>query len=341
MSPAEQFALNRLINYGRSAEGPVLPPAQNGALRVPLVARLRVAKVVANLGASVFTLVWDSPQEPNIAGYNIYHRSVFDNTLQLQGPIQVSDSPAEVRVSTDRPTNIAFFVQTVLRNGMVSEIEYCPATSASTVDASGNVTTGDLAPSTPGAVISFLPTSGNPTIVVPGLSGYALRSNGSGQLPSYRTITRYLGFWGEPVTVSGSPSWTTSDNVRVIRLPNAANSAIKVWFKIPPDANVAADMALVLSYRPQAAPGGTNNVVRLTLTAKTQNTTRTVTAGDSIIMADDTNWASYTGTANVVEGGDYAVNDIVGVTITRDTGVANNAGTGIDIGTISLSYSAL
>ncbi len=152
------------------------------------------------------------------------------------------------------------------------------------------------------------------------------------------TLDRMIQFEEAVVIVSGSPTVATFDNVAVTQLPNAANSEINVWFRVPPDAVVTQDIFLMLNFAPNAAPGTTNNKVLLKTTARVNNTSAAQTAGDTITLANDTNWASSVATANKVVLSTYAVGDLIQMKILRDTTVANNAAVAFNIGKIAFRY---
>ena len=151
-------------------------------------------------------------------------------------------------------------------------------------------------------------------------------------------VRRTVWFDEDVIEVSGSPLVTVAKGVTVVRLPDTADSEISAWFKVPNDADVSQDILLLLNYAAQAAPGATNNKVKLKTTATVNDTAAGITAGDAITLTNNTNWGKYTATANLVAGGSYAVGDIIQFKILRDTTVANNAATGFDLGRIAWSY---
>ena len=154
------------------------------------------------------------------------------------------------------------------------------------------------------------------------------------------SVIRLIQFEEGAVVTSGSPSEVAFDNVATIQLPNGADSEINAWFRVPDDCVVANDIFLVLDFAPNAAPGATNNKVRLKTTARVNNTSAGQTAGDTITMANDTNWDDYVGTVNKIAGGTYVVGDLVQMKILRDTAVANNAAVGFNIAKTAWTYTS-
>lgn len=141
-----------------------------------------------------------------------------------------------------------------------------------------------------------------------------------------------------PTTVSGSLAYSTQDNVTVYQLDFAADTTINVWTQIPYDIVTTNNLVLGLAYAPDSAPGVTNNKVKIKLRAKVNNTLAAETAGDTIALANSTDWATYLGTVNIVAAGTYAAGDFLQLRIHRDTSVTNNATVNFGIASIFLTY---
>jgi len=124
----------------------------------------------------------------------------------------------------------------------------------------------------------------------------------------------------------------------VIQFPSGADSEINTWFRVPLGAMVANDILLMLNFAPNAAPGVTNNQVKLKTTARVNNSSASQTTGDTLTLANNTNWASYTATVNLIAGSTYAVGDFIQMRILRDTTVANNAAVGFNVSKIEFQY---
>jgi len=154
------------------------------------------------------------------------------------------------------------------------------------------------------------------------------------------TRTRVAVFNDAVVAVSGAPSNATYDSVNVVTLPGAAGSSVNFWLRVPDDATVANTLTVQLTYRLSGAPGVTNNKIKLLATFKVMNTLYTETAGDTITAANDTNWARAVGSNNILAGGLFAKNDLVQMTLRRDTTVANNTTSDFGIAEIDLLYSS-
>lgn len=155
------------------------------------------------------------------------------------------------------------------------------------------------------------------------------------------TQVRTVQFQEGAIIVTGTPTTGTVTNDSVVKLPNAADSSINVWFRVPDDAAVANDIFLEINYAPDSAPGVTNNKVKLITTATVNNTAASATAGDTITMANNTNWAAYLATNDKIAASTYAVGDYVQLVIKRDTTVGNNAAVAFDIGRISFKYTSI
>lgn len=137
--------------------------------------------------------------------------------------------------------------------------------------------------------------------------------------------------------VSGSPGNSVFDNTLVVQMPSPADAIINVVFQVPKCADITKTWKLALTFAPETAPGVTNNKVKLKITAKPLNTPQATTAGDTITLANNTSWADYSGTNNIVTGSTYAIGDPIQVQIIRDTSVANNAAVNFDINTIGFT----
>ena len=151
-------------------------------------------------------------------------------------------------------------------------------------------------------------------------------------------MERIVWYDGVVMESSGAPVQTLHSGVAVWQLPDAADSEIVAIFRVPEDADVSKDIKLLLNYAPASAPGVTNNKVKLKTTATVNDTAAAITVGDTITLANDTLWAKYTATANIVAGAAFARGDLVRMKILRDTTVANNAVVGFDMGRIAWSY---
>lgn len=125
------FPLARLVNITNTAEGPVLPNRmQGGTERVYTVQDLRVARV-QNAGTQTnFTLTWSEPNEQQADQLSFYQVFVLDQDAGITQPLSstlVRTSPAVVSVpSQTQGTIFTFLVQTILKNGQVSDIGASP-----------------------------------------------------------------------------------------------------------------------------------------------------------------------------------------------------------------------
>ena len=219
---------------------------------------------------------------------------------------------------------IAGYIASVKVNGTVTRGQYLFTQNANVEAVSGAVASGAF-----GIALTAAAGPGSGTV-----SAVLFHNAGFGN------TTRYVQFEESAIIVSGAPASDTFDNVTVLQLPNGADSEINVWFRVPPDAVVSADILLMLSFAPNTAPGATNNKVKLKTTAKVNNTAAAQTAGDTITLANDTNWASYTATVNKIAASTYVAGDLIQVKILRDTTVANNAAVLFNISKIAFRYTS-
>ena len=188
-------------------------------------------------------------------------------------------------------------------------------------------------------------TAGTWTLTLPtsdGNSGQYLQTDGGGVTvwAAAGGGTGNIDFDEDAIVVSGAVimQLALTTTTMTIELPYAATSSINTWFRVPSDADVASPITLVLNYTLSAAPGPTNNQVKLITQATVNDTGAAATAGDTITLANSTVPASYTATLNVVAGSTYSIGDLVRMNIRRDTTVANNALEGFRIITIGWTY---
>lgn len=133
-SATQDKILATLRNQLNAAEGSLLPPPQqNNPGRVPVVTNLRVQRVISFVGGTQFTLLFDSPISNQIDHYNIYVAGVTGNLNVLQGPSSVINSPAIVRVSTQSAEKLVFYVQTVLKSGLLSTLASSPTCTGTSI----------------------------------------------------------------------------------------------------------------------------------------------------------------------------------------------------------------
>lgn len=131
INPSNQTTIERVNNATGTAEGSVLPPRQVGPTRVPLVTGLKILNQEASFNTNIFTLTWNELKDPSITGYQIYSR------IDGQPPISiglVQHAPAIVPVIYTESTaslRVTLYIQTVLKNGFVSDINFSPSVAAS------------------------------------------------------------------------------------------------------------------------------------------------------------------------------------------------------------------
>jgi hypothetical protein len=102
------------------------------ATRVPQVSGLRIARSTSQGGTNIYTLVWRNPEDVSIAHFNVYAQNLLNQNQVPSLQAQMKSSPAEVRVLADESANVIFKVQTVLTNGMSSDLDTAPTAPATT-----------------------------------------------------------------------------------------------------------------------------------------------------------------------------------------------------------------
>ena len=140
--------------------------------------------------------------------------------------------------------------------------------------------------------------------------------------------------------VSGSPLTAIVDNKGCIQLRDTADAEIAFQCRVPADAVVSGDIFIAINYRPHSAPGTTNNKVKLDTRYKIGNASLSSAVTDTLTLANDTDWAAYTGTNNKIPGATVAVGDLVEFRIKRDVSVANNAAVLFDMAMVQLQYTS-
>jgi len=194
----QDYVISRLTNVTGTAEGSNLPPRQQGSFRVPFVTGLQLVKTTSYFGGTQFTLIWLEPNDFSkfIDHYSIYVTGLLENNFQPLGPYTVKQSPATIRVQTNAAARIAFYVQTVLKNGMASDILSSPSCTGTTIAATtatsdipdGTVTRVKIAANTQGAIDCY-DASGVPTVLAPGATGTILYSQGVTAIPAYTSTS--------------------------------------------------------------------------------------------------------------------------------------------------------
>jgi|SRR5579871_922125 len=221
ISEADQLKiLGTVRNSFNAAEGSLLPPPQQGQFRVPFVTTLKVYSSSTFVGGTQFILTF---QEPNatvaqIDHYNIFVGGLTGNISQLTSPTTVKGSPAVVRVTTSAAQNVVFTVQTVLKNGLVSDLNASPKCTGTTIAATvnttdipnGSITLAQLAAGTAGALFVY-DGSGNPSSLSDVAAGSYLISNGVSSPPTYQTFnfTRNLFIQTADATVGNTNTETS------------------------------------------------------------------------------------------------------------------------------------
>lgn len=179
------FLVGRLFNKTGSAEGTNLPPRLIAGRRVPVVSALKTFRAQSYSGGTEFTLTWlDVTDVPNVSGYNIYVTGLLSANAQPSLIATAKRSPAIFRLESNTATQVTFVVQTVLQNGMVSDIDKSPSCTGLTIEPTIDVS--DLGPGTAGQLITW-DSTGTPTTIGPGASDAILVGSGAGSVPQFKT----------------------------------------------------------------------------------------------------------------------------------------------------------
>ena len=132
--PEDQFVLARLKNITNTAEGTNLPPSLKGGVRVPIVTGLKLVKATLFSGGDhiQYIISWNNAPIENVDHYNIYISNTGDPKGVINSPNIVKNSPAFllVIVSPNLNSRNIITVQTVLNNGLMSNLEASPSTGA-------------------------------------------------------------------------------------------------------------------------------------------------------------------------------------------------------------------
>lgn len=133
LPPELGHLFERFLNRQGIAEGSNLPPPIRGSQRVPFVRSPQVFSTDDFLGGTLVNIGWLEPEYTrNISHFNVYAKNTFDAN---QSPTFVGSaprSPAAVRVMTDAAAaqSVIFTIQTVLKNGMTTDVETSPTVTA-------------------------------------------------------------------------------------------------------------------------------------------------------------------------------------------------------------------
>jgi hypothetical protein len=194
------YAVSRLLNLGGAAEGTNLAPPLSGEGRVAPVSNFRVLNTQQLPTATVYFLGWMAPEDQlnQIAYYNIYATDIVNNVTQ-NAPIVAAQSPARVEFETKSNSVIVFTIQTVLKNGLASDLSYAPSCVGSFAAQSLTPAAGSITP-------AMLSTSG---LIIPNLV-LTNNSPGAGQV-SWNSFTIYYG--GNAYSISSGNTTGTEQQI--------------------------------------------------------------------------------------------------------------------------------
>ena len=131
MSTNTDYISGVVANTFGAAEGSLLPPPQKGSqFRVPTVTGIKVEQIIPYPGGTQFILSWSDPTSfaDSVDHYNIYVKGV-PGAVSYNGSATKS-SPGIIYVPISVVVPLIFTIQTVLKNGLLSDINFSPTTSA-------------------------------------------------------------------------------------------------------------------------------------------------------------------------------------------------------------------
>ncbi len=129
----DNYSLNRLRNINGVAEGTSLPPRQVGLFRVPFVTNLKTAKTAKYFDQTQFIITWDEPILTNISHYAVYVADAQNPFASPTGPYFAPNSPIQINIPSPQQTRLIFSVQTVLKNGFISDFDFAPTCTGQTI----------------------------------------------------------------------------------------------------------------------------------------------------------------------------------------------------------------
>lgn len=299
--------LGTLRNQLGAAEGSLLPPPQqNSANRVPIVSNLSVFQTQSFVGGTQFTLLFNQPTSNQIDHYSVYVAGVGGNQSNLQGPSSVTASPAIIRVSTLSADKVTFYVQTVLKSGLMSSLANSPTCTGTTIAGTinggdipaGTISLAQMATQTEGSLITYNASS-VATLLTPGTAGYVLSTQGAGALPQYISVPSNQA----AIDKTAQTANISSSNV-IASLPVTGLYRLTVHIAVTTAATSSSTLPSVsIGY----TEGDSSASLSGSLTnISTGNTTATVVTGEALIYAKAATAVTYS-TANYASSGATAM----------------------------------
>lgn len=136
-SPDVGLMAGNLINQNNVAEGPTIPPLQQGEFRVPRPGAFGVASITnAKPMGSLIVFTWEDIQSFGsvIGEYRILANFAYDNNAT---PVEVGSSehsPCTVQVVSPTATSAVFYLRPYLANGQTLPLEQCPTCTVAIPD---------------------------------------------------------------------------------------------------------------------------------------------------------------------------------------------------------------
>lgn len=175
-------ALGRLINLNNVAEGSVLQPRRQGEFFVPVISGLRLERVDPTLGGVTVILSWEEPSTISLSRIAEYRAYVIglEGTSKPQGPFSSKTSPLVLTLSTSTSSVLTVVVQTVLKSGLVSDLETSPSVTFDAIPAAlTNADTEVVTYDSP-SLFTGLRINGTPSTPTPVLANQDLGIFGGG-----------------------------------------------------------------------------------------------------------------------------------------------------------------
>ena len=126
------FINAKLVNQNNAAEGPTIPPLQQGQYRVPKPSNFGVVSVVnATPIGSLIVFSWEDIDSfgSNIGEYRIFASFTYNSNAE---PTQIGSSeqsPCAAQVVPAQATTAVFYLRPYLANGLTLPIDQCPTCS--------------------------------------------------------------------------------------------------------------------------------------------------------------------------------------------------------------------
>lgn len=128
------YSMGNLINQNNVAEGPTIPPIQQGEFRIPRPNAFGVTSITsAKPMGSLIVFSWEDIDSfgSEIGEYRILANFAYDNNATPTEVGSSQSSPCTVQVVAPTATDAVFFLRPYLTNGQTLPLEQCPSCAVS------------------------------------------------------------------------------------------------------------------------------------------------------------------------------------------------------------------